>query len=282
MILSVQERDVLMIDLNQVQQDFLSRQLVRSRRTVFANAMAKQKGFHIPDNAAPEDIEMLLSEWVYTGYIDAGHVSPDLRCECGRPLRYQHHVEHKKTREIMKFGIDHLKEHLGIDASVVAAVKKGFDAIDYELDELLLKFKNNWLPDPNLLEHPKLPEDVLSHLKYNLPLLERQLKRLRQLRAELAPIPPVEQRSYIPPKTTREPIDLFTWQDVSPVKEIPGPDLSSSLKAPVEEYLLSGVRSVRVICELLIKEHGAADIRFLTGKQHIYHILSRRPPSSTK
>jgi len=45
------------------------------------------------------------------------------------------------------------------------------------------------------------------------------------------------------------------------------------LRTPVDRLLRSGARSARVICELLIKEHGAPDSRFLTNKPHIYYAV---------
>ncbi|MFW5437528.1 DUF3895 domain-containing protein [Paenibacillus apiarius] len=278
MILTVEERDSILSELNEQQRDFLSKQLVRSRRTVFANAMAKDKGYHVPENADPEDIEALLDEWVYTGYIDAGAVSPELRCECGRSLRYQHQVEHKKTGEIKKFGIEHLKEHLGIDASMVSAIKKGFDAIDYELDEMLIKMKSGWQPNPEILGIEGLPEDVMSHLKLGLPLLDRQVKRLRQQ-------PPVRKAlvdHYSPPvqhSSSADDIvlDLFTWQEepAAPKPAAASSGLPASLHAPIRAYIADGVRSARVMCELLIREQHADEERFMTGKPKIYAEVCR-------
>lgn len=264
MILKVEERDLLLKELTEEQQNFLTEQLIRSRRTVFANALIKQKGMHIPEDADPDDIEALLSEWIYTGVIDAGQVSPDLRCECGRPLRYQHHVKHKSTGEVKKFGIEHLKEHLGIDSAAVSLIKKGFDAIDYEMDELLLKVKNNWTMDPDLLNQT-LPEDILSHMKLNLPLLDRQvnkLKRLRNLKTiqEMIPVHKPEHTKYIGQ-------DLFNeFKEPSSVSN----NLPDHLKQVTLQYLENGVRSARILCELLITEHEAPNVRFITGKPQIY------------
>ncbi|RUS45003.1 hypothetical protein [Cohnella sp. AR92] len=273
MILSVEERDELLSKMSENQREYLTSQLVRGRRTIFANAMATQKGFHIPSEADPEEIESLLSEWVYTGYIDAGKVSADLRCECGRPLRYQHHVEHKTTGEVKKFGIEHLKEHLSIDAITVAAIKKGFDAVDYELDELLLKYNNGWELDPQLIQGEDLPKDVSEQLKRGLPLLESQIRRLRQRRSA-ASAPPSPPQIVSAPPTAPEPaadIDLFTWN--KPLKsDRPAPifELPHYLQGPTKQLLESGVQSARIISELLISEHQAPDIRFLTGKPHIF------------
>jgi len=280
MILDVDVRDELMAALSEQQRHYLSERLTRSRRTAFANAMAADKGFYVPEHAEPEEIERLLSDWIYAGYTDAGRVSSELRCECGRALRYQHRVEHKTTKEIKRFGIEHLKEHLGIDASVVSAVKKGFDAIDYELDELLLKIRNGWEPNPDWAKLPNLPADIADHLQHRLPLLERQIQRLNVL---LAPKP---RNVYASPPAAKapaqaaeqEPVDLFTWNEpvASSVKaEGDGIELPPSLQSPVDAYIQADVRSARVICELLIKDHGAPDARFLTNKPHIYYAVCR-------
>mgnify|MGYP001296002184 CR=1 FL=1 len=269
MILSVEQRDEILSELNSDQREFLSSQMVRGRRTAFANAMANQKGHHIPPDADPEEIESLLKEWVYIGYIDAGSVSAELRCECGRPLRYQHHVEHKTTGDIKKFGIEHLKEHLSIDAATVAVIKKGFDAIDYELDELLLKVRNKWQIDPQLLQVEELPQDITEHLKRGLPLLERQLKRLRQLNVRPAnmpaPIPPSLQNNK-----PDEGYDLLSWNEPPKRGQNLTFDLPVYLQEPARQYLMNGVNSARIIAELLLTEHQAPDSRYITGKPHIY------------
>ncbi len=284
MILDVGARDEWLAALSEEQRHFLSERMTRSRRTAFANAMAADKGYYVPEHAEPEEIERLLSDWIYAGYTDAGRVSSELRCECGRALRYQHRVEHKTTKETKRFGIDHLKEHLGIDAAIVSAVKKGFDAIDYELDEILLKIRDGWEPNPDWAKLPNLPDDIAAHLRHGLPLLERQIHRLN---AMLAPKPRNVYPSPSPSSTAskaagtptvQEPIDLFTWNEPVPVSipmEGAGTELPYALQAPVDAYIQADVRSARVICELLIKEHGAPSGRFLTNKPHIYYAVCR-------
>lgn len=262
-MLSVEERDAFMEQLNPEQKNFLVTQLTRSRRTVFANVMAKQKGYHIPENSTPETIEQLLQEWVYVGFIDAGKVTAELRCECGRSLRYQHHVRHKTSGDTLKLGIEHLKEHLGIDSSIVAAIIKGFNAIDYELDELLLKHQKGWKPAADLLEVFELSLDVMEHLKLGLPLLERQLRKLRDMRRERVII---QQQSSMQERDNKLAIDadLFSWNDTA----------TSSKGFPfgeaIQGYIKNGVKSARVLCELLIREHSASHERFSTGKPKLY------------
>lgn len=266
--LSVEERDQLFEQLSPEQQEFLKQQLVRGKRTAFANAMAKEKGLSIPPDASFEDIEFLLDDWVYVGYIDAGEVTPLLRCECGRPLRYQHIVENKRTGEVKKFGITHLQEHLNIDAKTVDAVKKGIDAVDYELDEVLIKIQRNWQPDPDLINHPDLPEEAKIMLDLNLPLLDRHIRRL------------YHQRSMIINMNEKElnhkpEMDSLLFDNASEGQR-QTEDLLDPLVLPVEfhdpvrKYLAEGIKSARIICELLIEKHGAPNKRFKSGRPKIY------------
>jgi hypothetical protein len=301
MILTVTEREQYLDELPEAQRSYLTDQLARGKRTAFANAMAEAKGHYVPDDAEPEMIEMLLDDWIYSGYTDAGVVSPDLRCECGRPLRYQHRVTHKKSGEVRHFGIDHLKEHLGIDASVVSAIKKGFDAIDYELDELLVKLRGRWQPDTDWTASEHLTTDMREQLDLGLPLLDRQIRRLldRKRRAQaqaihaMRPHPTPRTEPLRPDKPAEKkaaqeelaPIDLFDWVErmsepapsaaaaVSGAKsfEDSGSDrLPAALREAVLGYCEADVRSARVICELLIRDHRAPDGRFSTGKPHLY------------
>ncbi|MCC3374013.1 hypothetical protein [Cohnella sp. REN36] len=275
---TIEERDHLLQNLNHHQRAFLTDTMIRGRRTAFANAMAKQKGFHLPDDASFEEIEALLEDWIYVSTYDAGYVSHDLRCECGRPLRYQHRVEHKTTGEVKKFGIEHLKEHLGIDAAVVAAVKKGFDAIDYELDEILAKAASNWRLDPEFLQVDEIPSDIQTHLDHGLPLLERQIARLRDRRRKRVK-PDLQQANVAPAYQNQAPRDLFEWQEMQQIStsdqapQIPISDLfrlPDRLHKHVQHYLNRGIKSARIICELLIKEHGAPNARYITGKPHLF------------
>jgi hypothetical protein len=285
MILEIGERDELLSRLSEEQQQYLTEVLSRGRRTVFANEMARQKGYAIPEGTDVEQIERLLDEWIYTGYIDAGKVSPDLRCECGRPLRYQHQVKHKTTGERKFFGIDHLKEHLAIDAAVVNAIKKGFDAIDYELDELLMKLSTGWVSDPELLQVAELPADVADHVRLKLPLLDKQVRKLRSIRAaeqtaawRRSEAKTQSEPAFKPEKTTvvdsSQSYDLFAWQEESEAEaeeeEPPLIELDYALQSRVRGYLRNGARSARVICEMLIEEHNANSRRFLTGKPKLF------------
>lgn len=181
--LTIEQRDQIMAKLTEEQRHFIHHELVRSRRTLFARQLARVKCQFIPEDAEFEEIEAFIEEWDYQGFTDSGEVSPLTKCECGRSLRYQHKVLHVPTGTIRYFGIEHLQLHTGIDAKAVSSILKGFDVLDGEMNELLVKFQSGWrieqhvyLPLPEDLD---IPHDIAEHIRLELPLLGRQLIRLR-------------------------------------------------------------------------------------------------------
>lgn len=308
--LTVEERDAIQAHLTPEQRHYVDGIMVRGRKTRFARIMAARKGAHIPEDATFEEIEMLVDDWVYLYYQDAGEVSDALKCDCGRSLRYAHTVKNLETGQTHTFGITHLELHTGIDAKVVAQIKDSFEAIDFELNEILFKVRSGWNPERAIGDIPAglvLPDDIKSHLELGLPLLDRQIVRLKRLiRQHLTVSPPIRPRvalalhqappDPIPlpePPEKQEPViesgqvafdlfDLFGEEEARteeaaapPASErrpadLPLLQLEEWLKAPVLQALRQGMQSARVICELLITSHGADDRRFSTGKPYLF------------
>jgi hypothetical protein len=187
--MSLEQRDNIMGTLSEEQRHFLHHELVRGRRTLFARQLARKKCQFIPEDAQFEDIESFIDEWDYIGFTDSGEVSPHTKCECGRSLRYQHQVLHLPTNTIRYFGIEHLQLHTGIDAKAISDIMKGFDILDGEMNEMLCKYRDGWQLDQHLfLPLPadlEVPADIQAHIDANLPLLERQLSRIRRRLHEL-------------------------------------------------------------------------------------------------
>lgn len=182
-LLTQAERDELTRTLTSKQKQFIDELLKRGRRTVFANVLARDKA----SGSEEETMEEVARRWELLDYIDAG---PDWRakaayyCECGRPLRYQYIVRNSKTGEVKKFGITHFEIHVGIPPHLVKQIVKGFETIDFERDEILIKIATNWsLAEAgirNIPEELEIPSDVQLHFDYNVPLLDRQVRRLKQ------------------------------------------------------------------------------------------------------
>ncbi|WP_062107479.1 DUF3895 domain-containing protein [Bacillus niameyensis] len=281
-VLNTNERESLLSLLTEQQKSFLQDHVKRGKKTVFANQMAKDKGLVLPEGATSEEIEMLLDEWILVDYIDNGFINPETPCECGKPLRYQYIVRHKTMNEVRRFGSTHFEEHTGLPAQIVNQIKKGFTQIDYEMDELLQKFADGWVFSDNIL--PKnftVPDDIKEHLDLELPLLDRQITRLKKLINEF--LSEQEVQRPIIEKSTRETTfdsyedpfalemyDLF--QDSigeTPAEKPLTSHLTPIIKDEILRYL-DTVSSARIICELLIKNHSVLTERYVTGKPKIY------------
>lgn len=81
--LTTEERERILDTLSEEQKEFLLNDVKQRVRSKFANAVA-------------------MDEWELVDYVDAGRVNPDLRCECGRSLRYQYVIKDLRTDEIKK------------------------------------------------------------------------------------------------------------------------------------------------------------------------------------
>jgi hypothetical protein len=285
MKLSEEQRDAIKQQLNEQQQVFLKDELVRGRRTIFANRLAIQKGSVVPEGSRYEDLEHLVDSWIYTDYIDAGHVTNALQCECGRSLRYQHIVQHKISGEIKRFGIDHLQLHTGIDAATVSDILSGFSRIDLELDELLQKVEAGWTPKHATLpplDEARIPPDIARHLDLRLPLLDRQITRYRKIYNESL-ILRAQSQVRIAEDRLQTMTDNFK---IGVLFDMPGDkpearhsniplELSQELQHLVLKLLQEDIQSIRVLCEAIIRERPALNERYLSGKPRIYYSVCR-------
>ncbi|MCG1023466.1 DUF3895 domain-containing protein [Sutcliffiella horikoshii] len=175
------ERDSLLDTLSEPQKEFIVHFMKRGKRTQFSNLIAKWKA----ESKYEEGAEETASIWELIDYIDAG---PDwsaagLQCECGRKLRRQYIVSNTITGVTHKFGRDHFQDHTNISPELAKSIIKGFDKIDFEMDEILIKIMDGWSLENEWLssipEDMVFPKDIAEHLGHDIPLLERQVNRLR-------------------------------------------------------------------------------------------------------
>lgn len=298
--LDLEDRDRIMGSLSDEQQDYLRDFLKRGKRTAFASVLARLKGDGLEENA-----EHISTQWMFIEYIDAGEVSNEHLCECGRPLRYQYIVKNLVTNKILKFGKDHFERHTGLPSSIVKAVLKGMYKIDCELDEILNKISSGWslFEDLGISSIPDdliMPIDIREHLELNLPLLDRQVMRLiDDLRSyntlmrnivnendfvdfEMYELKEEGQASLFDEDIVFE----FNSDDdnIQTVRSQPMKVKPVSIEKNIsyqflsfaeQEFILQFIQnvnsvSVRQLCEFMIKEVGSLDKRYLTGKPHIY------------
>lgn len=296
-LLSVEERDALLSELRSEQRFFLEEQVKRGKKTAFANELAKKKGIYFHEGLTEEQAAELLKDWMLDDYVDAGAGyrtrEPLLKCECGRVLRHQYIVKHSQTGERRMFGSEHFAEHTGIPSDIVKAVLEGMRGVDYELDELLIKIRDNWTAAeavPLIPHDLELPSEIGEQMKLGLPLLDKQVRKISRLidekeRAarlhrlnEKAPVSRGVEEELAPMDEGFAQLDLFDqWNEANPAV----PDLNRTaedkrlrltdpIKQAIQVYLADGVHSARMICELLIRDHQASQARYITEKPRIY------------
>ncbi|HLR15321.1 MAG TPA: hypothetical protein VK144_05815 [Bacillota bacterium] len=130
----------------------------------------------------------IADEWEFIHYEDAGkhwRKNSSLYCECGRKLRYQYTLRNKTTGLMKCFGLNHLTEHTGIQPEYARQIVKKLLSLERERSEIVKKWTNHWTLETagitRLPAEDKIPEDISWHLSHKVPLLERQLKQLREL-----------------------------------------------------------------------------------------------------
>lgn len=284
--LKQEERDQILAGLTNRQRDFLNNNLKRGIKTVFANILAKEKA----GSREGKDIDEIANEWEFLDYKDAGpnwKATEELSCECGRLLRYQYTIKNNQTGEIQKFGINHFEEHTGIPPQLAREIARGIEEIDYELDEILIKIMNHWtLQEEGINEIPSsiiCPHDIQEHFDYDIPLLNRQVLRLKsmikvfleeqrrkQLRKSVLEQEKAEKTKRQKYANMQQSIRMKTHSFIRNQKDF---NLKESYQLGIMVYLydLSSQKfRTSDVCEHLVKYHGANSSRFSSGKYKIF------------
>lgn len=285
--LSQQERDVFLNSLNEKQREFITEHLKRGRKTVFANQLAIEKA-----GLGQEENTRIAEQWDLIDYIDAGpnwRENPKYFCECGRPLRYQYVLENKEVGQLKKFGMNHFQEHTGISPQLAREIVKGIERIDYEMDEMLIKISNGWtLSDENINEIPSalvIPDDIQRHLDFDVPLLDRQIIRLKQQLTAYWQEVDIQRRKKkiyeekVGEKQRAEKYQKLKEAVIANLTEgklqwsAAPTSLNKDLQIGVLTYLYSlsePIFSAKEICKNLVAYHGASSQTFSSGTLRIY------------
>jgi len=182
--LTKEERESLYPYATKEQLDFLMNQVKRGFRTKFFNLMAEKKVTLVrSQDITLEEIEKDANSWMLENYIDYGKGNYLGRCACNRKLRRVFTVKHEITGKTIDYGEEHFMQFLGIDKTLLRDLIKDFSIIDLELDELLIKIKENrygYELVETKFQGIELPEDIEAHIHANVPLLDRQIERLNR------------------------------------------------------------------------------------------------------
>ena len=256
-------RDELFQGLSDEQKEYLTYELKRSKKTYYANFIAKLTANDRFQNKDEETIVEEIASWELIDYIDAGAVTKKLKCECGKSLRYQYIVQNKASGEIRKFGITHFQEHTGFPPHVAKEIVKGLQEIDFELDEILIRRRDGWKFPLSKEEIELLPEELKKHIGMKLPFTVSQEKTANKLL-----------------KKWRKESELFQKEQEKAafseaIADIELPDVQTTLSADVQRAVLyyyeqNGSAGLSSVCDWLIEKKIASNERFHSGKAKIY------------
>lgn len=261
-VYSSQERDEVLNSLTEEQRTFLLETLKRGKKTIFSNEIAKGKGTY---TGSDQELNQEILEWEFIDLLDSGEGNRFYKCECGMSLRYQYIVKNLQTGEIKKFGKNHFEFHTNIPVSIVRDIIKGFEKIDYELDEILYKVENGWdssIVNKALKSEIELPIDIQKHLELSLPLLDKQINKIEKIIRDKKHDEWLKERSEVlnSKKQQTEARWTDTYKPVEVINKVEPkrlkfkPELASPLGEEIHQYIIqlieqSGTISVLEICE---------------------------------
>lgn len=184
---SDKEYTIAYLSLNDDQRDVLNYFIKSGYKTRWLYILAKNKGLIKSEDEimsmSEVDFDILLKnlEWDLINYVDYLSVNPDVRCECGRALRHAYTIKHNPTGKVYVLGRDHFQQHTMISPDDVKEIFKNFKIIDLEKTELLNKIieHKDYNIDKKINKGFQVPKDMEMQIKVKLPLLDRQIKRLK-------------------------------------------------------------------------------------------------------
>lgn len=171
--------------LNKDQKEVFNNFIKIGYQTKWAYKFAKDKGYlydelNYNENIEIEELEKDI-EWRLEDYVDHFEVNKDIKCVCGKSLRHEYKLLHVPTNKIMILGSTHLEQHTNISKEDVQEIMRNFREIDKEKKEILEKVYEN--KDMDIISKVEngfdFPKDMIKQIEVGLPLLDRQIKRLK-------------------------------------------------------------------------------------------------------
>lgn len=157
----------------------------RSKKSKWLEVLALKKGIIVTEDMDNEQLAEAVDDWILVEILDGGRGNRPFRCECGMPLRYQYIVTHKKQNKTYKLGETCLGNYTRLTPEIIRDIKKGFHSIHLERDELLLKIYRGEKTDIKEFAGIEIPQSYLEQIEHDIPLLDKQLKKLHdQLHAK--------------------------------------------------------------------------------------------------
>ncbi|MGD9567052.1 MAG: hypothetical protein AB7V48_01820 [Sedimentibacter sp.] len=170
--------------LFEAQKNVLDNMIKEGYKTKWLHVFAIKKGLITEErNNSELTTEDLRIEWDFVDYIDYYEINPSVRCTfCNHALRHAYKIRNILTNENYVLGINHFEQFTGLSAYDVKNIVKEFKRINIEKKEILSKVieKKDMNVKEKLDKEFVIPNDMINQLEVNLPLMDRQLQRLRR------------------------------------------------------------------------------------------------------
>jgi len=182
--LAKHEVEQLMNLLNEEQRAFLDEHSKQSKKSTWIESLARRKGIVLDPDLSYEEMEALVDDWILVDILDSGLGNRNYHCECGRPLRYQYLVQHKKEDKTYGLGSKCFSYHTNLSPGIVKDIIDGFHTVDLERDEILVQFfrdRNEWDLGP-FLYVDTIPGEYIVQFNLGLPLSMKQKAKVIKLK----------------------------------------------------------------------------------------------------
>ncbi|WP_105614692.1 hypothetical protein [Vallitalea okinawensis] len=175
------ERHLCLSSLNEEQRQFLQTYIRQSKCDIWVEQLAQLKGIELNSRNDTDE----LNDFILVDVLDGGYGKRPHQCECGRALRFQYIVKHTRKEIEFKLGSECFKKFTNMDTSFVKDVKKGFNKVNKELDDILERCTSGTFNVNNFLIYADLmPSRYVEQLELNLPLSQKQEAKVEQLIVE--------------------------------------------------------------------------------------------------
>jgi len=163
----------------------------------------------------------LTGEWEFVAYYFNDnyddHHGPQLYCDCGRRLKHQY-VLQNQTGQLIKLGITHFADHLGVPEDVVKQLQTQLHHINFGLDELLQRIRRHAGLNADMrtwfLTHQHEFNDLPTEA---VPFIENQLPIDKENQATI--VRAYKKATYVPkptttPKPRKKKLNRQVWQEL--------------------------------------------------------------------
>lgn len=170
--------------LNDEQRDFIISTSKQSKKSKWMEVLAKRKGIVLDSNLTLSQVIDTIDDWILQDVLDGGYGQLPYKCECGRSLRFQYIMHHKKQGKTYRLGLTCFEHYTNLSPQILKDIKNGFYHIDLERDQILVRFEKGYVYNLDQYLHLEIPEDISKQVALKLPLTDKQISVITKLMEE--------------------------------------------------------------------------------------------------